>query len=55
MGYEERKNNSLVLHKFVEKLCPDEDPTERLASRKWKLDELLDVLGEEIYQAKYNS
>jgi hypothetical protein len=52
MGYEERKSTYLVLQKIVEKLCPDEDPTEKFASRKRKLDELQDVLGEEIYQAK---
>jgi len=28
------------------------DPTEKFASRKRKLDELHDVLGEELYQAK---
>jgi hypothetical protein len=52
MGYEERKSTSLVLQRIVEKLCPDEDPTEKFATRKRKLDELWDVLGEDIYQAK---
>jgi hypothetical protein len=52
MGYEERKSTSLVLQRIVEKLCPDEDPTEKFATRKRKLDELRDVLGEDIYQAK---
>jgi hypothetical protein len=52
MGYEERKSTSLVLQKIVEKLCPDQDPTDRFASRKCKLDELRDVLGDELYQTK---
>jgi len=53
MGYEERKSTSLVLQKIVEKLCPDQDPTDRrFASRKRNLDELRDVLGDELYQAK---
>jgi hypothetical protein len=33
MGYEERKSTSLVLKKIVEKLCPDQYPTERLLLR----------------------
>jgi hypothetical protein len=37
---------------YVEKLCPDQDPTDRFASRKCKLDELRDVLGDELYQTK---
>jgi hypothetical protein len=41
-----------MLQKIVEKLCHDQDPTDRFASRKRKLDELRDVLGDEIYQAK---
>ena len=36
----------------MEKLCPDQDPTDRFASRKCKLDELRDVLGDELYQTK---
>jgi hypothetical protein len=52
MGYEERKSTSLVLQKIVDKLCPDQDPTDRFASRKRKLDELRDVLGDELYQTK---
>jgi hypothetical protein len=52
MGYEERKSTSLVLQKIVEKLCPDQDPMDRFASRKRKLDELRDVLGDELYQTK---
>ena len=52
MGFKKRKSTSLVLQKNVEKLCPDQDPRDRLVSRKQKLEELWDVLGEEIYQAK---
>ena len=49
---EERKSTRLVLQKFVERLCPDADPTDRFASRKRKLEELRDVLGEELYELK---
>jgi hypothetical protein len=50
----ERENSAKVLQKVVERLCPEEDPTDKFASRKRKLDELRAVLGEEIYVAKLN-
>jgi hypothetical protein len=49
-----RENSAKVLQKVVERLCPEEDPTEKFASRKHKLDELHAVLGEYIYVAKLN-
>jgi hypothetical protein len=49
LDFEERKNTSTLLQKNIEKRCPEEDPTERFANRKRKLDELRTVLGEEIY------
>jgi hypothetical protein len=42
----------LMMQKMVERMCPKLDPTEKFASRKEKLDELHEVLGEEFYQAK---
>jgi hypothetical protein len=41
-----------MMQKMVERMCPKLDPTEKFASRKEKLDELHEVLGEEFYQAK---
>jgi hypothetical protein len=32
---------------MVERLCPEEDPTDRYAARKRKLDEMRGVIGEE--------
>jgi hypothetical protein len=52
LGFEERKMQTLMMQKMVERMCPESDPTEKFASRKRKLDELRDVLGEELYQAK---
>ena len=52
LGFEERKTQTLLMQKMVDRLCPELDPTEKFASRKRKLDELRDVLGEELYQAK---
>ena len=52
LGFEEKKMQMLMMQKIVERLCPELDPTEKNASRKRKLDELCDVLGEELYQAK---
>jgi hypothetical protein len=52
LDFEERKNTGTLLQKIIEKLCPEEDPAERFANRKRKLDELRAVLGEEIYAAR---
>jgi hypothetical protein len=52
LGFEERKTQTLLMQKMVDRMCPELDPTEKFASRKRKLDELRDVLGEELYQAK---
>jgi hypothetical protein len=41
-----------MVQKMVEKLCPMEDPIERFALRKGKLDELCDILGQDLKQAK---
>ncbi len=49
---EERKQSNLVLQKIVARLCPKDDPTERFVSRKRKLDELRDAIGEDVYAAK---
>jgi hypothetical protein len=49
---EERKQSNLVLQKIVEKLCPEDDPTERFVARKRKLDELREILGNDVYEAK---
>jgi hypothetical protein len=49
---EERKQSNLVLQKILEKLCPEDDPTERFVARKRKLDELRDILGDDVYDAK---
>jgi hypothetical protein len=37
-----------------ERLGPEEDPTERFAARKQKVDELQVLLGEELYATKLN-
>ncbi len=50
--FEEWKSTSLVLQKIAEKLCPDADPMDCFASRKRKLEELCNVLGEELYELK---
>jgi hypothetical protein len=52
LGYKEQKTPTLMTQKIVEKLCLEDDPTERFASRKQKLDDLCEVLGEDMYQAK---
>jgi hypothetical protein len=52
LGYDGQKSHTLMMQKIVEKLCPDDDPTERFASKKQKMDEPCEVLGKEIYQAK---
>ncbi len=50
--YEEWKSIRLMLQKIVERLCSDANPTDHFASRKRKLEELHDVLGEELYELK---
>ena len=54
LNHEERKSTTMLLQKMVERLCPEEDPTERFGTRKQKLDELRAVLGEELYATKLN-
>jgi hypothetical protein len=49
---EERKQSNIVLQKNVEKLCPEDDPTERFVAGERKLDELRDILGDDVYDAK---
>jgi hypothetical protein len=39
---------------MVDKMLPDEDPTEKFISRKHKLDEVRDIIGEDLYQYKMN-
>jgi formylmethanofuran dehydrogenase subunit E len=51
---DERKSQTELIKKMVDKMMPDEDPTEKFISRKCKLDEVRDVLGEELYQFKMN-
>jgi hypothetical protein len=41
-----------MMQKMVERMYPELDLTEKFASRKRKLDELHEGLGEELYQAK---
>jgi len=48
----ERKTMAKVLQKIVEKLCPEEDPTDKFTARKRKLDEARAALGEELYHMK---
>jgi hypothetical protein len=48
----ERKTTAKVLQKIVEKLCPEEDPTDKFTARKRKLDEARAALGEELYHMK---
>jgi hypothetical protein len=48
---EEHKQSNLILQKIVEKLCPEDDPTEHSVARKRKLDELRDILGDDVYDA----
>jgi hypothetical protein len=48
----ERESHTKVLAKLVERLCPEEDPTEKFMSRKRKLDDSRVFLGEELYQIK---
>jgi hypothetical protein len=48
----ERKTTAKVLQKIVEKLCPEEDPTDKFTARKRKLEEAQAALGEELYHMK---
>ncbi len=52
LGHKEQKSHMLVMQKVVERVCSELDPIEKFASRKWKLDELCDMLGGELYRAK---
>jgi hypothetical protein len=46
------RQSNLVLQNIVEKLCHEDDPTEHFVARKQKLDELHDILGNDVYDAK---
>jgi hypothetical protein len=48
----ERESTMKVLSKLVEKLCPDVDPTEVFTTRKRKLDEARNALGEDLYNIR---
>jgi hypothetical protein len=48
----ERESHTKVLAKLLERLCPEEDPTEKFLSRKRKLDNSCVFSGEELYQIK---
>jgi hypothetical protein len=48
----ERENTTKVLSKLVDKLCPDMDPTELFTTRKRKLDEARNALGEDLYNLR---
>jgi hypothetical protein len=48
----ERESTTKVLSKLVEKLCPDVDLTEVFTTRKRKLDEACNALGEELYNIR---
>jgi hypothetical protein len=52
LNFEERRSTSVVLQKIVERLCPEEDLTERYTARKRKLDDSRAVFGEELYLAR---
>lgn len=52
MIHEERKCTTMALQRIVDKLCPELDPTEKFATRKRKLDDLRDVLGDDLYESK---
>jgi hypothetical protein len=49
---DERKAQTELIKKMVDKMMPDEDPTEKLISREHKLNEVHDV--EDLYQFKIN-
>jgi hypothetical protein len=49
---EERRSTTKLLQKMVERLCPEEHPTDCYAARKKKLDEMHGVIGEELYAIK---
>ena len=48
----EREYHTKALAKLVERLCPEEDPTDKFLSRKRKLDDSRAFLGEDLYQMK---
>jgi hypothetical protein len=48
----ERKTTAKVLQEIVEKLCPDEDPTDKYTARIRRLEEARAALGEELYHMK---
>jgi hypothetical protein len=50
--HEEQKCTTMALQRIVDKLCPELDPTEKFATRKRKLDDLRDVLGDDLYELK---
>jgi len=49
---EEHHSTAYLLQKMVERLCPEEDLTDQYAARKWKLDDMHGVIGEELYAVK---
>lgn len=52
LSKEERRSTTHLLQKMIERLCPEEDPTDRFAARKRKLDEMRGIIGEELYTIK---
>jgi hypothetical protein len=48
----EKRGHTMMMQKMVERLCPKVDPAEKNAYRKQELDELCDMHGEVLYQAK---
>jgi hypothetical protein len=48
----EREHHTKVLAKLVERLCPEEDPTDKFLSQKHKLDDSRTFWGENLYQMK---
>jgi hypothetical protein len=52
LNVEEQHSTTKLFQKMVERLCPEEDHTDRYAARKRKLDDMCGVIGEELYAIK---
>jgi hypothetical protein len=52
LNVEERHSTAHLLQKMVERLCPEDDPMDRYAARKWKLNEMRGIISEELYAIK---
>jgi hypothetical protein len=52
LNVEEQRSTTKLFQQMVERLCPEEDPTDCYPARKRKLDEMRGVIGEELYANK---